>query len=382
MTLQSILKYEFVHFLLPILLQDLLVQYSKKKVSFHEEMTRRKILNSPPVPLLTKAPAIINQDLDLMQKVQEELRLKDGLIRSSTEANPNNRNVIPDVVLFEDHPISISLPDKGAPIEYREARLGKSLSNEGFPFGEIFQAFIEGQEITLHRIRLEGAFYHSNQGRKKIQAFCKKVVDMQHGIPYSPINCRPIGVTLKAIDERTTDIWVASEAKSDTSLLSEILKCSGTFSPSKSLAIVESVLHGLLDLHSSGFAHQGILPSIIIEFLDLCLNNIVISVDTCRIRLVNIGFSRMLKDLYAIHPFSPNMLDTSNEEELWRPPEIILKSGQAGKKADVWNCAIVLAQLMFGASVKSEFESASGFLSSLHNLRLPIKEMFILMLDR
>lgn len=112
------------------------------------------------------------------------------------------------------------------------------------------------------------------------------------------------------------------------------------------------------------------------------MNNVAISVDTGRIRLVNIGVTRMLKDLNAIHSIVPNPADFSSDEESWRPPEIILKSGQAGKKADIWNCGIVLAQLMFGLSVQNEFESIDDFLAKINCLRPPLRDIFSLMLDR
>lgn len=88
--------------------------------------------------------------------------------------------------------------------------------------------------------------------------------------------------------------------------------------------------------------------------LDLSISNIVISTSTSRVKLINPVLTRLLRDLHQTHPISKTFF--LPDEVSWRPPEVLSKSGQAGKKADIWHTGHILLQMLHGPNFTLKFE--------------------------
>lgn len=289
----------------------------------------------------------------LAEKIKVELEMKEKLVTKSRErSNDDVRNVMSTKELHFDPPIVIQLSDSENPTKISVVHLGEALIEPDF--GDCsYEASADGVDLLVTVVRFEGSFYHTTHGRRKLYATCKKIQELAK-TRYSPLYCRVLGAVIVEVGERSSDLWVATEGHGGI-VTRRLLECSGSFSLSKAISYLESILNALSDLHSCNIAHQ-----------DLSLSNMVVSTSTAGLQLINPGITKLLKDLHQTHPISSRFEIT--EEILWRPPEIISRAGQVGKKADIWNAGYVFLQMCLGLSWPGNFEGPEDARAAL---RLP-----------
>ncbi len=251
-----------------------------------------------------------------------------------------------------DPNIRVVFPDSELPVEIRVVKIGSLIVD--MDFGTSFSGSTsEGIDLLMTRVRFEDAYYRTGQGSKKLSALCRKIQDVVL-LRYSPLYCRVIGSTLVHDGDKGIDLWIASEGR-DGVPMEKLLECCGCFALRKCTGYLESILHALADMHSCGVVHQ-----------DLSLANIVISPSTSRIKLVNAGLTRTLKDLHHAHAISEKF--TISQDNVWRPPEVLSRGGPIGKKGDVWNAGYVLLQMLLGIDFAARFEDLDEALASLNHL--------------
>lgn len=258
--------------------------------------------------------------------------------------------------LHLDSPLHVSLPDYADPVSIGQVRLGEVVASATLP-GVTYHAACVPEDGTRSEfvvaatcISIEGTFYASAHGQKKLQNLCKKIVELGKTIRYSPLYCRPLGAFLRE-RERLLELWILNETVLGISLKS-LLECSGGVSLPRAASILEQVLLALQELHLSNVSHQ-----------ELTAGNVVISTPGGKAQLVNMGVTRYLKDTHQSHPFSAR-LDLPGDVS-WRPPEVISRGGQGGKKADVWFVAYLFIQSLFGLDFPAQYESVEDALDAV-----------------
>ena len=323
-------------------------------MSFHEEMTQRKL--QQPTDIEEKDMKSFNEDRKinaeikmLSEKIQSELKMKEQLLKTKKHAKA--LNVIEKVKKLEfDPPLSIEMPNSQSPLQISLIDIGELVTEQT----EEALCYIgkgDSNDFLLSCIRFEGSFYQSPHGKKKLLQLCKKVTTSMSSVRYNPLYCRIFGATLV----HAIDLWIVSERRNGITL-DKLLECSGVLSLKKAIVLVHEILQALVDLHSFNVAHQ-----------DLVLSNVMINFSMTRPKLINPILNRLLKDLDQIHPISSKLL--LPEEITWRPPEVLLKGSQIGKKGDIWCLGYVLLQLLLGKEYPKSYESAEEALGEAH---LPI----------
>lgn len=348
------------------LAKELLLMAGRKKVSFHDEMTMRKSTEKPSESSDTKDIRPSAEQEELALRIQQDLELKERTLRATKEkALSQDLNTTRSLTF--DPPLCISFPDSETPISIRELRMGE-LIVELESYAPSYEAHAIDDSITFHAncIKVESPFYYSAHGRKKLISTVSKINDMSK-IRFSPLYARVVGASLVDVDERSCELWIIHEPHTGFSLES-LLKCSGTFSLPKAIMYLDQILQSLQELHTNTLAHQ-----------DLTLSNIFVAPMLAKIKIINPVVTRIIKDLNQIQPISSKL--NLSEDIVWRPPEIVSRGGQGGKKADIWFAGCLMLQMVFGIDFPKRHDTVQGAFEVLEVLPVPLRHMIMMILS-
>lgn len=309
-------------------------------------MTQRKVLE-PKLELTSPDKAGKEAELTpqleiLSKKIKEELDLKEKMLKGSSERwQPSDKRS-----LQFDEPLLVDLPDATKPLAVFSVDVGESVALFGSESSEAsyYMGRADSLEFLLICIQFESPFYQSQHGKKKLQLLCKRLRSLN--LRYSPWYARIFGATTIFSDPKRTDVWIVSEFREGITL-DKLLDCCGTMSLRKAVGLTQELLQALVDLHSCNVAHQ-----------DLTASNVIVSLHMNRVKIINPVLTRLLRDLHQVNPISSEFDVTLGEDIAWRPPEILTKAGQAGKKADIWYAGYLLLQSVFGKGYPASFESS------------------------
>lgn len=342
-------------------------------MSFHEEMTLRKKVPESNI-VMTKNTLQLQEnqdpvDSELSRRIYTELEMKEKMIQNYNEKGINSEHQ--DVLLSKrllqfNPPIILQINESEEPLKIKSIKIGESIIDSDLG-GNCFHGMTEDSlGVFLTRIRFESPFYHTTHGKKKLSTACKKIRDLSK-LKFSSLYSRTLWATIEDVGERISDLWIISEPRSETSF-ERLLNCSGAMSLKKSMVYFEAILQSLVDLHACNSAHQ-----------DLSISNVIISTSLARVKLANAGVSRIIRDLHQGHPIS-NRFQLPDEIH-WRPPELISSGGQSGKKADIWCCAYIFLQMLFGPDFPSFYDNLEDGIDAVfdrlpHEIRAILTSMF------
>lgn len=295
---------------------------------------------------------------EVTRKIREELSVKDQRLQTREEKSAADKHGTVLRLLTFEPPIRFELVDSSQPLVIDRVKIGEPLSMScDCYYGVPFAASSEDGSLGLMAflVRIEGSFYHTTQGRKKLMALCRRVEELAKARP-SSLYCRPLGATVLAVSERASDLWIVTEPHSGISL-ERLVECSGSLSLPKSTAYLEQILQAVHELHANNIIHQDVVAS-----------NVMISTVSSRIRLVNVAIARLLRDLHQTHPLSARL--EIPDDIAWRPPESLSRGSQLGKKSDIWFIGHLALQLLCGMEFTKAFGSAEDALDAMAS-RLP-----------
>lgn len=314
-------------------------------------MTQRKVLEPKLEPTShDKAgqEAELTPQLEILsKKIKEELDLKEKLLKGSSERwQPSDERSLQ----FEES-LLVDLPDATKPLAISSIDISESVALFGSESSEAsyYMGRAESLEFLLICIQFGSPFYQSQHGKKKLQLLCKRLRSLN--LRYSPWYARIFGATTMPNGSKKTDVWIVSEFREGITL-DKLLDCCGTMSLRKAVGLTQELLQALVDLHSCNVAHQ-----------DLTASNVIVSLHMNRVKIINPVLTRLLRDLHQVNPISGEFDITLGEDIAWRPPEILTKAGQAGKKADIWYVGHLLLQSVFGKGYPASFESSDSAIS-------------------
>lgn len=321
-------------------------------------MITRKSNTSVGEPDVELAQDTMTADVEeVWKKIQEELSIKDQKVmqnklkKQAVDTSFDQQGSYMKLLNF-DPPIQFDLLDSAQPLLIERVKIGDPLSLGCDYYGLSFMASSEDGSLSLMAslVRIEGSFYQTTQGRKKLHSICKRVEDLAKIRPNS-LYCRPLGATVVSVSEKVSDLWFVTEPYSGISL-ERLLECSGHLSLSKSMVYIEQILQALQELHSNNVSHQ-----------DLVASNVMISTFSSKIRIVNPSLTRLLRDLHQTHPLSSKL--EIPDDVSWRPPESLSKGSQSGKKADIWFVGHLTLQLLFGLNFPKSFGTVEDAFASI-----------------
>lgn len=320
-------------------------------------MTQRRLQAAKPSsPLKPDAPQI-EIDSKLIKKIEDELNLKEKLVKNETIiTGASVPSTIPTLLEFYP-PLSIEVPYSEESLIIDTIEVGNVITEteEDLPFLgiDLYEGRAADLKLFLYRIPFEGTFHSSPHGLKKINSFCASLQAIK--LTFNPLYCRIFGGLVINKDE--THLWLVTDSWKGTKM-SRLLETCGRMSFASAARWTRQLLQATVAMHSCNVAHQ-----------DINVQNIIIGPGQ-KLCLLNYSVSRFLRETHQINPISSNF--AMEREWYWRPPELMSRRSALGKKADIWAIGYILLQMLFGSSFLKRFkDSQEGLRYLRENMVLP-----------